>query len=49
MNIKQLIQRASELYPTSKRMQRAWVRQTFQLYASGKHALQNGGWKNGSA
>lgn len=47
MTLKQLLKRAIELYPTSRSMQRQWVRHTFNLYASGKHALLTGGWSKG--
>lgn len=45
MSLKLLLKRAKEIYPSSRRMQRSWVRQTFQLLSSGHHALQTGGWR----
>lgn len=48
MTIKQLIARSLELYPTSQKMRRAWVRQTDYLYRNKKHAFQTGGWKSGT-
>jgi hypothetical protein len=48
MTIKQMYVRAKELYPQSRRMQRTWVRQTFHLLQTGRHALLTGGWKIGN-
>ena len=42
MNILSLQERAKELYPTSKKMQRQWVRHTFILTSRGIHLLQIG-------
>lgn len=48
MTKNQMYVRAKQLWPQSTKAQRAWVRQTFRLIASGKHALLTGGWKKGS-
>ena len=40
--------KAKELYPQSIHMQRQWLLSSVYLYTSDKHALQTGGWKNGS-
>jgi hypothetical protein len=48
MTKNQMYERAKQLWPQSTRMQRTWVHQTWRLIASGKHALQTGGWKNGT-
>lgn len=44
-DVKQLKMKAKTIYPKSKAMQESWVAQTVNLYASGKHAFQTGGWK----
>lgn len=47
-NILALMRRAKQHYPQSRKMRRQWVRQTFDLYHRGKHALQTGGFKAGT-
>ena len=42
MTILDLRHRAKELFPSSKKMQRQWVRHTFTLNARGVHLLQTG-------
>lgn len=46
--IKNLVKRAKELYPQSRQMRKAWVRQTSYLYNNHRHALQTGGFRVGS-
>lgn len=42
--IKNLVKQAKQHYPKSKRMRKAWVKQTHELIQSGKHGLLSGGW-----
>ena len=42
MSIRQLVARAKEIYPLSRQMRKAWVRQTKYLQDSGGHILQTG-------
>lgn len=43
-NLKQLINQSKGYFPSSKNMQKQWVRKTVELERSGKHCKFNGGW-----
>lgn len=44
-NLIQLQDRALKIYPSSAHLRKQWVDKSRQLYATGRHALLNGGFK----
>jgi hypothetical protein len=48
MSIRYLILKARRYYPHSKKMRKAWVRQTKYLFDTGRHALLTGGFTAGN-
>ena len=49
MNIREMIEQARRYYPNSRHLQRQWIRKSWWLLEQGKHALQTGGFKSGTA
>lgn len=47
MNIRPLVARAKQLYPASRSMRKAWVKQTKYLLETGSHVLQTGRFRTG--
>lgn len=43
-NVKSLIATSKTFYPSSKHMQRQWVKKTMYLESTGKHSKLTGGW-----
>lgn len=43
-NVKSLIATSKTFYPSSKHMQRQWVKKTMYLESTGKHCKLTGGW-----
>jgi hypothetical protein len=48
INLWELKRKAKAYYPQAVSMQRQWLRQSVNLYATGRHAFLTGGWKHGS-
>lgn len=45
--LRELVKKARQHFPNSKPMRKDWVRKTYNLYQTRRHALINGGWQKG--
>lgn len=44
-DVKSLVNRSKDLYPTSNFMRKQWIKSTINLIDSGRHVLITGKWK----